>query len=714
MRSRLPWAAIGVLLMAAALRFWQLGEVPPGFQFDEAYNATDAAGVLRGERPIFFPANGGREPLAIYLEAPVLAVLGRDNAPYALRLVSAFVGILTVAVTMTAMGAVLGSRRAGALTAAFMAASFWHIHFSRFGIRAILAPLWTAATLGTWWVAVHSPRRAARIAAAVACGGFMAAAVYSHPSGRLLPIVVILHVAGRALAPGRLARVRADLAVLAVAGVVAAVLFAPLGWHFLAHPELFTAHPSDVSLAAVAAADYGGSLLRAAAANAAAVAGMFQIAGDPSTFHNVPGLPVFDPLAGLLDVLGTGVVLVALAGAGARGRPGGVSPRERAGFVVLWLGVMLIPTLLSDRPPNYSRAMAALPAAMAVPAIGLMWLEQRLAAGRTGVTNNRHAPAVKRLAPAVVGFSAVWAAWYVFVAFPALDQVYDSYDVEIVDAYHVLAARAAKADVFLHPLYAEHATFAFLNADGPVMALDGSETIVIRDRRRPVHVAFPRDVDPSEATSLWEGIDESVAYAVSPNGAPNLLETTRSTRDRIETWQDDIQDGRGDLLMSVYQVGPSAWGDMVPPTNAPLEPAEWSGGTFGTALRLVGVTFGTARAGAPLAVRLVWESLGEFDANLTVFVHLTDNSGRPAGQLDREPGRASFRTSAWRKSDIVIDQYSPVVDPAAVGPLTVEVGWYDGGTGDRLPLVTVATAEGPRPAPAGSSSLVVGRVDLEP
>jgi hypothetical protein len=307
--------------------------------------------------------------------------------------------------------------------------------------------------------------------------------------------------------------------------------------------------------------------------------------------------------------------------------------------------------------------------------------------------------------------SVAWTGWKVFVAFPNLEQVYDSYDVEITDAYEALTIAATSADIYLHPLYAQHATFAFLNADGPVTALDGSETIVIRDRARPVSVVFPAE------------LEEAIGAA-----GDFLAEDTKLNF---------IRDANGEPLLMAYHVAPAAWGDMAPPTDAPLEPRDWSGGTFGSAVdigsavdggsgdagggsggsgqvvdagavRFVGVTVGTARRGEPLPVRFVWESLAAVDADLTVFVHLKDAAGNPAGQLDREPARASFRTTAWRPGDLVIDQYAPVVDANAVGPITIEVGWYDGRSGDRLAYHEPADA-----SPA-ATSVTLGPVDLRP
>ena len=54
-----------VVGLAAGLRLYHLGEWPPGPYRDEAYNGLDALGVLRGELALFFPANNGREPLAV-------------------------------------------------------------------------------------------------------------------------------------------------------------------------------------------------------------------------------------------------------------------------------------------------------------------------------------------------------------------------------------------------------------------------------------------------------------------------------------------------------------------------------------------------------------------------------------------------------------------------------------------------------------------------
>ena len=105
---------MAVLLVATALRLTALGDVPPGLYHDEAYHGLDALDILRGHFSLYFPANNGREPMFLYLVALSVGLLGKS--PYALRLVSVPIGILTVAAT-AAMGKALFSRRVGLLSA---------------------------------------------------------------------------------------------------------------------------------------------------------------------------------------------------------------------------------------------------------------------------------------------------------------------------------------------------------------------------------------------------------------------------------------------------------------------------------------------------------------------------------------------------------------------------------------------------------------------
>ena len=95
-RRRRSISVIIVLFTAFALavRLYRLPEIPPDLFGDEAANGADILSILRGQHPIFFERNNGREPLFIYLQAISVALLGA--APFALRLASAIIGAATI------------------------------------------------------------------------------------------------------------------------------------------------------------------------------------------------------------------------------------------------------------------------------------------------------------------------------------------------------------------------------------------------------------------------------------------------------------------------------------------------------------------------------------------------------------------------------------------------------------------------------------------
>ncbi len=148
-----------MLATAVFLRFWQLGDWPPGLYRDEAYNGLDALRVLDGEHALFFTANNGREPAYIYLTAAAIALLGRTAL--AVRLGAAVVGSLTTLVVYM-LGREWFGQRVGLLAASLWAITLWPVHLSRIGLRAILlAPL-----LGlTFWLGTRAYR-----CATVGCG----------------------------------------------------------------------------------------------------------------------------------------------------------------------------------------------------------------------------------------------------------------------------------------------------------------------------------------------------------------------------------------------------------------------------------------------------------------------------------------------------------------------------------------------------------------
>src|SRR5512138_2218443 len=122
------WAPVmALLLIAGAVRFYELGAWPPGLYHDEAYNGLDALRVLAGDHPLYFAANHGREPFFVYLVSLSVGWLGRSV--YAVRFPAAIIGTLLIPAAYF-MARELFGRRVGLLTAAITTITLWPIQLS--------------------------------------------------------------------------------------------------------------------------------------------------------------------------------------------------------------------------------------------------------------------------------------------------------------------------------------------------------------------------------------------------------------------------------------------------------------------------------------------------------------------------------------------------------------------------------------------------------
>jgi hypothetical protein len=76
-----------------------------------------------------------------------------------------------------------------------------------------------------------------------------------------------------------------------------------------------------------------------------------------------------------------------------------------------------------------------------------------------------------------------------------------------------------------------------------------------------------------------------------------------------------------------------------------------------------------------------------------VFTHLLDGNEQIRGQMDSIPLRGEAPTTSWVSGEVIADGYDIVVEPSAPpGTYTIEIGMYDAGIGQRLPVRDVGGA----------------------
>jgi 4-amino-4-deoxy-L-arabinose transferase-like glycosyltransferase len=353
------------LLVAAALRFWQLGQAPPGLYRDEAYNGLDALRVLEGQYAPYIAASNSREAAYIYLTAVAVALFGRTAL--ALRLAAAIVGTLTTLVAYRLARTWFGQRVA--LCAAWLwAVTLWPVHLSRIGLRPILlAPL---LALALWLGTVAYRRQRTRLW--LAAGAAYGAAFYTYLAVRFTPLLLLallsyLLLTRRLLPSTRPARPRRRLWPGILWFAMAALLVVlPLALYAWQHPSLFLGRAQQVSILNPDVRQ--GPLLPALLGQTGRALGMFVWHGDTILRHNPGGRPLFDLTMAAPFLLGLLWCLRHWR-------------RPPAMALLLWMGVMLGPTVLAEDAPHFLRAAGILPAVVFLPAIGLsnIWEWPKLA-----------------------------------------------------------------------------------------------------------------------------------------------------------------------------------------------------------------------------------------------------------------------------------------------------------------------------------------------
>lgn len=361
LRPRAEWMALLLILFFGAwARLDQLETLPPGLYSDEAYYALDALDVQAGARPVYFPANNGREPLFIYLLSLSIDVLGRT--PYAVRLPAALFGLLNVLAAYV-LGRALFGGRVGLLMAALTAGSVWAIALSRIGLRATtlppLAAFMLAALVAGW--RSNAPRSRRQLWLLALSGALCGLCFYTYLSARLIPLPLAALGLFWYAARGR--RQFFPTRELLAFGLPAMLVAAPLAAYAVTEPAIYLGRVEQVSI--LNRPEGARTLL----ANVWAVVGAFTWQGDLNARHNLPGRPVFDPLLSAAFWFGVGLAVYR-------------AWRTRdlvCVLALLWTGTMLAPTILSDNAPHFLRAIGALPMVFVFPALALesLWRHNR-------------------------------------------------------------------------------------------------------------------------------------------------------------------------------------------------------------------------------------------------------------------------------------------------------------------------------------------------
>ncbi|MCS7054986.1 MAG: glycosyltransferase family 39 protein [Thermoflexales bacterium] len=689
------WAGLSALVLiiaiGAVLRFYGIGALPPGLYRDEGYYGLDALRVLGGDLSVYFAANNGREGLFIYVLAASVALFGRT--PEALRITSALVGTLTV-VAIYFAGRNMFSPRIGALSAAILAITFWHVALSRVAFRAITLPLMLCVMMAFIFAALRADERRRRIVYAALAGAAFGLTLYTYTSAQLvLPLIGLYGLSlwarsrhAQTVHPLDAPAVRRHAPTAIVFIAAAMVVLAPLLFWLTHHLDLYLGRAGQVSIFNPAINQ--GHPLDMLISHIGKAAGMFAFQGDRIWRHNLSLRPVFTGWLAPAFVLGLAVCVWRwLKGQPAQSSGGSIADVAPQ-FVVLWLAVMLIPTILAEDAPHFLRAIGALPAACIIAAVGmeagLAWLSRRgLLAGLTTFLRRRISPPAF-VAALLLALSTVSTVNDYFNDYVHRDLTRYWLEDHNVQLARLITAHAAgqggnlpPANIWLEDRLAnDNPSLEFL-AGGRWRSVSG-----IGDGR-------------------WAGervASLPVLLIVDPNHDWSGLRATLPTS----------------AVLSVVE-GPLAQGDRDPSPRrafigiraAPLSEDQKAAGSR-TAVRFEeGITLesATVHAAAQPAnlytVTLVWSAADPIGEDYAIFVHwLRDGQLQPLVQADSSPAKGYLPMPVWRPGDRIVDEHVLVVPQGAQPNDVVSIGIYRRADNRRL---AVLDAQG---KPAGDSVII--------
>jgi hypothetical protein len=463
-------------------------------------------------------------------------------------------------------------------------------------------------------------------------GLLLGLSLYTYTAARFVLVAVI----GYALYQAWVSKERFDRSEWLCLLLPAGLTMAPLIAYGATNWASFAERMAQVSIwnPGVHHGDPAGTLAR----NVLRAAGLFIFRGDAIPRHNVPLRPLFDPVVSVFYLLGVFLSLGRLRRGGAYG------------LAMIWTSVLLLPTILAEDCPHFLRAVGVLPVAAVFPALGLEWMQDRLAGGGRA-----------RLGHLAVGgvllISALWGSYDYFLRH-AGDAQELGYYFEADQLREAVAINRflgtgwqgegiaephgtplAGQQVYLAPrLWEDRIAVNLLVASPQHVAILGRDPTVEAD-----HVL----------ALLWPFQDMAAVRQVLPTPA------------EIAVWPGPME--KGDLDAAPRLLYVAFQGDRLPEHSRAL--ARFEGG-----LELLNWR-ARATEGGLTQLDLRWRTSKPLSRDYTVFVHL-ERDGTTVAQDDRTPGAGYYPTSWWRPGDEIADTHvlNAPYDPAGH---RVWVGWYE-------------------------------------
>ncbi|HRV91472.1 MAG TPA: hypothetical protein P5526_04870 [Anaerolineae bacterium] len=724
---------IAIVALATFLRYWRIGEVPPGFNSDEAVGAVGALTTLREGFKYSYEGQGGGGALGFYFAAVAFYLFGPSIET--IRGLAAWAGVVSIFVNYWAVREVFrntGLNRArwlAGLSTLGLAVSLWHVAASRIAFAGIGVPflmlpsvyfLWRGLNTNTRSLSSnHQPSTMASSSPAVsnnssfsilhssfsylpfiASGIFLGGLMYIYLSGVFFPPFyaiffvsqwLIVKLAQKLKWPANPpeAYMTTQFWRLFATGLTAILLLLPVVFVLLFRPELepgtTRASQAIFTNPQINQGDPWGLLWRS-------IVGNFGGYGISLNWFigQLPARLTLPPTVGLMVFLG---FLISIWQSIRRGQAAYL-------FTLLWFCVLLLPSILSpDIIPHNLRTIGATTPTYVFAAIFIVTLFETLwAAGRRWLRPNLkpdHFTWLARAAGLVIAVGLTWLLWQAnsralynyFVLYPQTNDAKAAYHVYAVEMAETINREPSRDVAFILPrntaagdVFRNFATDFLTDLAEPPAAhywvIDDEDTLTDDLTAAAAEHTTLRVV--RWKTSKHTGADpkEVIPYYLEKYGHYEGAET-------FEYF--DIDTYRLDAAAPDFHTAES-----LTPTDI----------TFGDQLALTGYALGDAGNPAQidqpevasndlLWLRLGWQKTGDHAEDLKVSALIYNETGQLVTQVDKQliSNILQVSSSDWAIGANEATYFLIVMPPATPpGQYSVRLAVYGAESLNRLPV----------------------------
>ncbi len=695
--AKILWLAfVFVTLVAFFFRFYRLANHPLGLFFDPAINGLDALRLMqRGGHVLFFPTNGGRESLFIYLLIPFIQLF--NSTPLSIRALTATISLLNVVLLFAFIrsqgrqetGDRRGERGEGRLETGerrqetgegkletgtrnphfwrwlavlgslLLAVSYWHIVITRLGQRPVLVPMLSVPLFWFFLKGWHNGQKRWFILSGV----FMGLEGYSYSAARLLPVILVLALLPEFWLSDK-KRLGKRFSQLLIFGITALVVYLPMAWYLLAHPAQFTARAGSVMVWNFL--DTPSAVIAEIGRNGLRVLGFFCCAGSPNPIFGLPNYPGLPLLLTPFLLIGLGVAL----------------KYWRLFFfrlVVVWWLVGVFAAVVAIEAPHPLRMIVALVPTPILVALGLItffnWLNTRFMFQIAGV---KFHPLWFSFPLIFITLPGMFRAY--FVDWTALQSTQGAYDYGAVAIRDTILEQADTETAIYLPL-------TRFNDSTLLYYLGGSFQRQAALSASPAAHALVISPEGYEQDTTWVRLQNQTTTVLPPLTAEGR-QLIQSALNKNPT---PIQTITGETAARIAPLTTDLTPFLQQPTlslTAIFGPVQLTSAHYESILDPTGNGF---------PVTLYWQANQPMKSEYEILLRLVDDQQQAWGNGDARPTDWVYPTSFWRpKLDHIAAQQEVILQAESLPPgrYWLALSLFDPVAGQRLPL-TAANSDSP-------------------